>query len=716
MAGNLILRSVLAGSVDPPPQGTSDWAARSTAQGVIWATKFDTQAEVDNWRYTNQNNGMWDPNSTQSQSGLLTWRQGEGINGGNALRIEDSTVSNNPVAWWRTLDNTKTAGIRSATYIVPPGTAIYVQARCKINALRMNNDTGQGLKMIEVTSAVSTNVNQEAFVARYYNRRFPQIQGSTNTQFEPNRWDYTNLPASDYNLQVGSQYGSCLYSTQPTGCYLVNADEWVTYHMKVIGGTGGVHNTVVKLEVARDTDSQYTTIYERTDLLLPIPADGTAVNGYDNAGGTGYSAVALFNRNESHAGLPAGCYHYYTEVIASLSPIACPTPALSPASWFSGLTANQWVDANATGRVTNKIRNVAYTVGDGRGDPDGITATWSGGTVDYDRGRLLVWGGGHTDYGGNEIYALPLTGTTNAWSRVVDNMGTGTIPDTPDTQAGYGNGTFLGTVPSASHSYNRLCYGNNRLWIPGIDSQYTSSGYWSTATYAYDFINSRWEYYGQGIPNSNNFAKWLGGHAIYDRTHNKVYSMCQTTSGTNKCFFAKDATSQTQNSFISQSFTATVDNYKWGVNCHDLDLWVFGSVNNFPPGRVNRVDLSNPTQFISCTPGGPAQNATINNGTGAFYHRNARKIYLYNHDFGGGNILVIDIPTVLSNSWNFRMVTIGGTDPVTNFAGDNDTDGVHSGPYGRFNGLEFSDGQALLVLVTHIDSSAYFMRVPAAGL
>ena len=41
-----------------------------------------------------------------------------------------------------------------------------------------------------------------------------------------------------------------------------------------------------------------------------------------------------------------------------------------------------------------------------------IVAAWSGGIADTKRNRLLVWGGGHVDYYGNEIYALDLNNLT----------------------------------------------------------------------------------------------------------------------------------------------------------------------------------------------------------------------------------------------------------------------------------------------------------------
>src|SRR5262249_44143633 len=35
-----------------------------------------------------------------------------------------------------------------------------------------------------------------------------------------------------------------------------------------------------------------------------------------------------------------------------------------------------------------------------------VIKAWSGGMADTARNRLIVWGGGHNDYYGNEIYAL----------------------------------------------------------------------------------------------------------------------------------------------------------------------------------------------------------------------------------------------------------------------------------------------------------------------
>jgi hypothetical protein len=77
---------------------------------------------------------------------------------------------------------------------------------------------------------------------------------------------------------------------------------------------------------------------------------------------------------------------------------------------------------------------------------------WAGGAFDHTRDRLMVWGGGHSDYGGNEVYAF--TQSSGTWSRLTE-------PSDPITQcaAFYPDGR-----PASTHSYNHLQY------LPTLDS------------------------------------------------------------------------------------------------------------------------------------------------------------------------------------------------------------------------------------------------------
>src|SRR5262249_35811335 len=42
----------------------------------------------------------------------------------------------------------------------------------------------------------------------------------------------------------------------------------------------------------------------------------------------------------------------------------------------------------------------------------GVVRAWSGGIADTKRNRLWFWGGGHTDYAGNELYYFDLNALT----------------------------------------------------------------------------------------------------------------------------------------------------------------------------------------------------------------------------------------------------------------------------------------------------------------
>ena len=54
---------------------------------------------------------------------------------------------------------------------------------------------------------------------------------------------------------------------------------------------------------------------------------------------------------------------------------------------------------------------------DGVNSCGAVLSAWNSGVFDTQRNRLIIWGGGHGDYSGNEVYALSLNGTP-AFSRL----------------------------------------------------------------------------------------------------------------------------------------------------------------------------------------------------------------------------------------------------------------------------------------------------------
>ena len=101
-----------------------------------------------------------------------------------------------------------------------------------------------------------------------------------------------------------------------------------------------------------------------------------------------------------------------------------------------------------------------------------VTLAWSGGAFDTTRNRLLIWGGGHGDYAGNEVYALELD--TLTLQRLND-------PSTP-VRDGCSNGyTYADGKPVARHTYNHLAY------LPNQDAMFAWGGSpWQCGGFAHD--------------------------------------------------------------------------------------------------------------------------------------------------------------------------------------------------------------------------------------
>ena len=100
--------------------------------------------------------------------------------------------------------------------------------------------------------------------------------------------------------------------------------------------------------------------------------------------------------------------------------------------------------------------------------PISLIEAWNSGAYDTRRDRLIIWGGGHMDYRGNEIYAFSLA--TLAWQRLTDP----------------------GAEPVAVHTYDALEY------LPLQDRFFTQggstwpTGYGTRAAWSFDFEAGKW--------------------------------------------------------------------------------------------------------------------------------------------------------------------------------------------------------------------------------
>jgi hypothetical protein len=176
-----------------------------------------------------------------------------------------------------------------------------------------------------------------------------------------------------------------------------------------------------------------------------------------------------------------------------------------------------------------------------------VISCWCGGAYDSDRDRLVVWGGGHGQYSGNELYAFSLESL--AWERLDDpsNPPGVDVPYAPDGR------------PTSRHTYGYLQY------VPTIDrfctfggaAFYTSGQTGTDLVDCFDFDSATWETSVSIVPSGGN------GYAFsaVDPLHGFVYQHGPGGSSQLVRFRAADNTwstiTVTGTPYIGSAFDAT---------------------------------------------------------------------------------------------------------------------------------------------------------------
>jgi hypothetical protein len=113
-----------------------------------------------------------------------------------------------------------------------------------------------------------------------------------------------------------------------------------------------------------------------------------------------------------------------------------------------------------------------------------VTEAWNSAVFDKARNRLIIWGGGHGDYVGNELYTLELN--TLTVNRLTD-------PGLPVVTSGCQETLENGSQANARHTYDGLAYLEHvdRMFVFGGSLSWC--GFFSQGTWTFDFTTVRWE-------------------------------------------------------------------------------------------------------------------------------------------------------------------------------------------------------------------------------
>jgi hypothetical protein len=166
----------------------------------------------------------------------------------------------------------------------------------------------------------------------------------------------------------------------------------------------------------------------------------------------------------------------------------------------------------------NDFNNYRYPYADACGS---VIVAWNSAIADLQRNRLILWGGGHTDYAGNEIYSLQLDANPPALIRL--------NPPSPPNPTNGCVETLLDGRPNSRHTYDALVY------LPNQDEMFVFGGSLDRCGFA---GNSTWTLQLSSVLTScapNCAAKWAkqspasvpaavyGVTTAYDNEHGLVW-------------------------------------------------------------------------------------------------------------------------------------------------------------------------------------------------
>jgi hypothetical protein len=142
-----------------------------------------------------------------------------------------------------------------------------------------------------------------------------------------------------------------------------------------------------------------------------------------------------------------------------------------------------------------------------------VVDDWNSAVFDTRRNRLIVWGGGHNGYYGNELYAVNLDNLTV--QRITD-PGLPAAPYSPCVEA-----IANGTQPNSRHTYDGMVYLQNldRMFVNG-GSLACGAGERSTGTWTFDFVTKTWQRMNPAGPIPE---YWEGKVSGYDPNTGKVF-------------------------------------------------------------------------------------------------------------------------------------------------------------------------------------------------
>jgi hypothetical protein len=300
----------------------------------------------------------------------------------------------------------------------------------------------------------------------------------------------------------------------------------------------------------------------------------------------------------------------------------------------------------------------------------GVMEAWGGGAFDTTRDRLLVWGGGHADYAGNELYAFDLN--TLSWTRLTE----------PSTDVGgvESSGEYPDDKPRSRHTYNYIQYSpvTDRFYTVGGGGLFPSGQVGTTTVNAFDFKTNSWlrlnPIPGESGPGSHSGVDTQTGHIWLD------------AGG-----IVMEYDPVADNWTTKNSYDALANRIMWNYSMTGVVDPVHKKFVSIGGGKVYVHDISDPSKVTSKELATTGDTAVIMGKPGVDYHAPSRTIVAWG---GGSDIYTLDLDT---NVWT-KHISKGGATP---------TAAATNGTYGRFR---YSEKKNFFVVVNHANENVYIYK------
>ncbi len=321
-----------------------------------------------------------------------------------------------------------------------------------------------------------------------------------------------------------------------------------------------------------------------------------------------------------------------------------------------------------------KLRNVCPS--GSFGNCQNVTSAWNGGAVDTRRNRLIVWGGGHADYYGNELYALDLS--TSAIQRITD-------PGLP-IASGCMDAIANGSQPNSRHTYSGVAYMANvdRLFITGGGlscsggAEATGNQVW-TYNFSATGTGSKWQQMNPSVLGAKPQGTYNGKMASYDPTtglvffHDRIHLYSYNFSS---------------NTITQLTFSYSEDLIGWNKTAViDPDKRKYFAVGG---GAVYRYDISSSSGYSGSRVATTGEKVIVNSDApGLAYDPIGRRIVAWN---GGNTVYFLDTSTL---NWTSQSFSAG---PAA----------LSNGTFGRFGYLPSIDA---FVTLNSVDANGTILRL-----